>query len=74
MRRLALFVFLAFACARTFAAASDDWYAPELIALADTDPEEAHAATPPPVESPISTDYLKLVWADTVETATGPVH
>jgi membrane-associated phospholipid phosphatase len=38
--------------------------------------------TPPPAtpaqstgpESPISIDYLKILWADTVETATGPFH
>jgi len=72
-RVLSLVVF-ALACAEGRAATADDWYAPELIAKTDSDPAEARPATPPPVENPISIDYLKLLWADTVETATGPLH
>jgi len=70
----ALWLFLALVCRHAYAAATDDWYAPALFARADADPEEAHPAVPPPVENPISTDYLKLLWADTVEVATGPAH
>jgi membrane-associated phospholipid phosphatase len=63
-------------CANARAAApSDDWYAPELLARADTrEAEEAKPAQYPPVESPISGAYLKLLWADTVEVATGPTR
>jgi len=72
-RVLSLVVF-AVACVESRAAATDDWYAPELMAKVETDPAEAHAPVPAPVESPISTDYLKLLWADTTEVATGPLH
>lgn len=74
MWRVLLLVILVLACVDARAAAADDWYAPELIAKIDADPAEAHGATPPAVESPISADYLRLLWADTVETATGPLH
>jgi len=74
MWRALSLVVLALACADAYAAAADDWYAPELIAKVDADPAETHPATPPPVENPVSFDYLKLLWADTVETATGPLH
>lgn len=74
MWRVLLLVVLVLACADVRATTADDWYAPELIAKADADPGESRTATPPPVENPISGDYLRLLWADTVETATGPLH
>src|SRR5947209_12897801 len=74
MRRVACFVFFALACGRTFAAADDDWYAPELIAKVETDLEETHPIVPTAVENPISITYVKLLWADTVEVASGPLH
>jgi len=77
MWRPVLSVVLAFACAGARGAASDDWYAPGLLASAAnaTDSaQEARPAIPAPVENPISIDYLKLLWADTVETATGPLN
>ena len=75
MWRSLLPVVLAFGCAQVRGAAADDWYAPQLLARADTDSTaEAKPAVAPPVESPISGGYLRLLWADTVETATGPLH
>jgi membrane-associated phospholipid phosphatase len=75
MWRAGLLSLFALASAGAHAAASDDWYAPQLLARADAgEPEESRPAQYPPVESPISTDYAKLLWADTVEVATGPTH
>src|SRR5215469_5343494 len=66
-----------------FAAASDDWNAPApyLLANADATPNpapataqtQAQTAYPPP-ESPLSFDYLHLLWSDTVETVTEPTR
>jgi membrane-associated phospholipid phosphatase len=72
-RALSMFV-VALVCADAHAAAADDWYSPELLVRIETDPEERKPAVPPPVEGPISVDYAKLLWADTVEVATGPLH
>ena len=73
MWRVLSWMILALACADARAAA-DDWYAPQLIAKVDADAAQSHATAPPPVENPISIDYLRLLWADTVETATDPLH
>ena len=66
---------LAIGCIGARGAAADDWYAPEHRARTEADSaEERKPAAPPPVESPLSIDYLRLLWADTVETATSPLH
>ncbi len=74
MWRALLLLVLALVCTDACASASDDWDAPEPLAHAEIDPNEAKPAVPPPVESPVSASYAKLLWADTVEVATGPLH
>jgi membrane-associated phospholipid phosphatase len=74
----ALAVAFGIAAAHTaLAAPSDDWNAPYL--LADAAPAQAGSSPPaassyPRPESPLSVDYLKLIWSDAVETATEPAH
>lgn len=64
-------------CRVAHAAASDDWNAPYLLANTASAPEpkpaQAETGYPQP-ESPLSFDYLKLIWSDTVETVTAPSH
>jgi membrane-associated phospholipid phosphatase len=58
-------------------AASDDWNAPYLLAgtaTARVEPAAQTATFYPRPESPLSFDYLKLIWSDAVETATEPAR
>lgn len=69
MRSMVVLAFTMAYAHASAAAAPDDWYAPELIAHATADAADIR----PGPESPISVDYLKLLWADTKETATAPL-
>ena len=74
----ALAVAFGIAGARTaLAAPSDDWNAPYLLAgtaTAQVEPAAPAATFYPRTESPLSFDYLKLIWSDAVETATEPAR
>lgn len=55
-------------------AASDDWNLPAAAASSTTPISTLSGNDYPPPESPISRDYLKLIWSDAKETATEPTR